>query len=70
MSGILAVVSWATMGALADDQIRVTYARSMGVVMDKTIGPAFAAKQSVEYQGQGPGVYGMARLLASKKIVA
>lgn len=54
----------------AETPVRITYAGSMGVVMDKFIGPAFAAREHVEYQGQGQGAYGMARLLASKKIVA
>ncbi len=49
---------------------RVTYAGSMGVVMDKDLGPAFAQREQVTYEGQGQGAYGMARLLASKKVVA
>ncbi len=56
--------------AHADDAIRVTYAGSMGVVMDQALGPAFAQKAHVEYEGQGEGAYGMARLLASKKVIA
>lgn len=56
--------------AQAADEIRVTYAGSMGVVMDKHLGPTFAEKEHLSYQGQGQGAYGMARLLASKKVVA
>ena len=56
--------------ARADESIRVTYAGSMGVVMDKALGPAFARANHAQYQGQGEGAYGMARLLASRKIVA
>ncbi|WP_321842087.1 extracellular solute-binding protein [Paraburkholderia bannensis] len=56
--------------AHADETIRVTYAGSMGVVMDQGLGPAFATQNNVQYQGQGEGAYGMARLLASKKLVA
>lgn len=56
--------------AQAANEIRVTYAGSMGVVMDKHLGPAFAEKEHLTYQGQGQGAYGMARLLASKKVVA
>ena len=55
--------------ALAKD-IRVTYAGSMGKVMDQGLGPAFAKADNGEYQGQGQGAYGMARLLASHKIEA
>lgn len=54
----------------AAQDIRVTYAGSMGVVMDKYLGPTFANKQHANYQGQGQGAYGMAHLLASKKVVA
>lgn len=50
--------------------LTVTYAGSMGVVMDKALGPDFAQQHHVDYQGQGQGAYGMARLLAAKKIVA
>lgn len=55
--------------ALAKD-IRVTYAGSMGKVMDQGLGPAFSRANNDEYQGQGQGAYGMARLLASHKIQA
>lgn len=65
-----ALGTFASTGARAADDIRVTYAGSMGVVMDKYLGPAFAKDQHLTYQGQGQGAYGMARLLASKKVVA
>ncbi|CAH3730700.1 hypothetical protein AI2799V1_2117 [Enterobacter cloacae] len=55
--------------ALAKD-IRVTYAGSMGKVMDQGLGPAFSRANNDGYQGQGQGAYGMARLLASHKIEA
>ncbi|QLR45440.1 substrate-binding domain-containing protein [Enterobacter sp. RHBSTW-00994] len=55
--------------ALAKD-IRVTYAGSMGKVMDQGLGPAFVKTESGDYQGQGQGAYGMARLLASHKLEA
>lgn len=50
--------------------IRVTYAGSMGKVMDQGLGPAFTQGQNGEYEGQGQGAYGMARLLASHKVTA
>ncbi|NDL64650.1 extracellular solute-binding protein [Acerihabitans arboris] len=65
-----ALGTFSSPGARAADDIRVTYAGSMGVVMDKYLGPAFAKERHLTYQGQGQGAYGMARLLASKKIVA
>lgn len=57
-------------GVQAAENVHVTYAGSMGVVMDKVLGPAFAKQNDVHFQGQGQGAYGMAHLLASKKIVA
>jgi molybdate/tungstate transport system substrate-binding protein len=70
--GLLALAGLvsATVSAHAEDTLRVTYAGSMGVVMDKALGPAFAKSNNLTYQGQGQGAYAMARLLASKKIVA
>lgn len=59
-----------SINASAADAIRVAYAGSMGVVMDKHLGPAFAEAEHLDYQGQGEGAYGLARLLASKKAVA
>lgn len=56
--------------AQADTDIRVTYAGSMGKVMDQSLGPTFAKQNNGTYEGQGQGAYGMARLLASKKITA
>ena len=56
--------------AQANTDIRVTYAGSMGKVMDQSLGPAFAKQNDGKYEGQGQGAYGMARLLASKKITA
>lgn len=68
--GTLTLCSLGMNTAYAEGNIRVTYAGSMGVVMDKHLGPDFAQQQQVTYQGQGEGAYGMARLLASKKVVA
>lgn len=64
-----AVLIQMSSSALARD-IRVTYAGSMGKVMDEGIGPAFSKAKDGGYQGQGQGAYGMARLLASHKIEA
>lgn len=59
-----------TAQAHADETFRVAYAGSMGVVMDKALGPAFAQREHVTYQGQGEGAYGLARLLASGRSTA
>jgi len=50
--------------------LKVAYAGSMGVVMDKALGPAFATANGVAFQGTGQGAYGLARLLAAKKLQA
>lgn len=64
-----AVLMQISVPVLASD-IRVTYAGSMGKVMDEGLGPAFSKAVDAGYQGQGQGAYGMAHLLASKKIQA
>ena len=56
--------------AWADGTIRVAYAGSMGVVMDRFLGPEFAKTTGAEYQGVGQGAYGLARLLAAKQMQA
>ncbi len=66
---VLALTLLSSASVMAQD-VRVTYAGSMGKVMDQGLGPAFAKTQNGEYQGQGQGAYGMARLLASHKITA
>src|SRR5215210_1740902 len=60
----------ATSAAKAADVIRVAYAGSMGAVMDRVIGPGFAAANGVQYQGIGQGAYGLARQLEGKLIQA
>lgn len=66
---LLISLGYSSQSAMAET-LTVTYAGSMGVVMDNGLGPDFAKKNHVDYQGQGQGAYGMARLLASKKVVA
>ena len=56
--------------AQAADALRVAYAGSMGVVMDRFIGPAFAQASGVEYQGIGQGAYGLARQLEGRLLQA
>src|SRR5262249_50441021 len=56
--------------AQAADVVRVAYAGSMGVVMDRFIGPAFAKANSVEFQGIGQGAYGLARQLEGRLLQA
>ncbi len=56
--------------ALAGAVLRVAYAGSMGVVMDRVLGPAFGTANGVSFQGTGQGAFGLARLLAAKKLQA
>ncbi len=51
--------------ARAEGVLRVAYAGSMGVVMDRMLGPAFAAANGVTYQGTGQGAFALARLLVA-----
>lgn len=67
---LAAVVLAALVGSsavLAQDKIQLTYAGSMGVVMDKALGPTFAHKENLTYQGQGQGAYGMRVCWPAKK---
>ncbi|WP_049621204.1 extracellular solute-binding protein [Frateuria defendens] len=50
--------------------LRVAYAGSMGVVMDQSLGPAFAKAHQAGYQGIGQGSFALARLLAAKQMQA
>ncbi len=45
--------------AQAAMDIRVTYAGSMGKVMDQALGPAFAQQHDGKYEGQGQGAYSL-----------
>ncbi|WP_313377272.1 extracellular solute-binding protein [Pantoea sp. CTOTU50773] len=67
---MLTAAAGLSLQAQASTDIRVTYAGSMGKVMDQSLGPVFAKQNDGKYEGQGQGAYGMARLLASKKITA
>jgi molybdate/tungstate transport system substrate-binding protein len=52
----------------AAERFQVAYAGSMGVVMDRFLGPEFARSRGVGYQGMGQGSYGLAHLIQSKQI--
>lgn len=68
-AAVIALAVLSVTPVLAKD-IRVTYAGSMGKVMDQGLGPVFAKAENGAWQGQGQGAYGMARLLASHKLTA
>jgi molybdate/tungstate transport system substrate-binding protein len=56
--------------ALAAGKITVAFAGSMGVVMDRGIGPAFSASSGTQVQGIGQAAMGLAHLLAGKTLTA
>jgi len=67
---LLGVGLLATAAAQAAGVLRVAYAGSMGVVMDRFIGPAFAKANGVQYQGIGQGSYGLARQFEGRLLQA
>ncbi len=69
--GALAACSAAAVSAeAAQPVLSVAYAGSMGALMDKALGPAIEREAHVQYQGRGAGAYGLAHLLAARKIRA
>ncbi len=68
LAAAVALLLFAAAPAASAERIQVAYAGSMGVVMDRSLGPAFARDQSVTYEGLGQGAYGLARLIASHQI--
>lgn len=69
LAALLALTTLALRPAAAKT-LTVAYAGSMGVVMDRALGPAFATAHHVVYQGIGQGAWGLARLLAGKRLRA
>ena len=65
---VLSMLTVATAMAAETPVLRVAYAGSMGAVMDRALGPAFAKVQHVQYQGIGQGSYALAHLVASKQL--
>jgi molybdate/tungstate transport system substrate-binding protein len=54
--------------AMATGKIIVAYAGSMGVVMDRGIGPAFTTATGTQFQGIGQAAMGLAHLIAGKSL--
>jgi molybdate/tungstate transport system substrate-binding protein len=50
--------------------LRVAFAGSMGALMDRDLGPAFAKAHAADYQGIGQGSYALARLIAGGQLRA
>ena len=68
LAGAIALLAFGVAPAASAERIQVAYAGSMGVVMDRALGPAFARDNSVAYEGIGQGAYGLARLIVSRQI--
>jgi len=54
--------------ARADGTVTVAYAGSMGVLMDKGIGPAFTAQTGTNFHGMGQAALSLSHLIAAKSI--
>jgi len=54
--------------AKADQTFSVAFAGSMGVVMDKGLGPAFQAQSGAQFQGYGQGALALAHLITGKSL--
>jgi len=54
--------------AKAEQTFTVAFAGSMGVVMDKGLGPAFQAQSGAQYQGYGQGALALAHLITGKSL--
>jgi len=63
-----AMLSFGARQAKADGTVTVAFAGSMGVVMDKGIGPAFSAQTGTMFHGIGQAALGLAHLIAGKSI--
>jgi molybdate/tungstate transport system substrate-binding protein len=62
------ILTLAALPAFAAGKITVAFAGSMGVVMDRGIGPAFTASTGTQFQGIGQAAMGLAHLIAGKSL--
>ncbi|HUW97945.1 MAG TPA: extracellular solute-binding protein [Acidiferrobacter sp.] len=56
--------------AFAKPALIVAYAGSMGVVMDRYLGPTFCKIHGCAYEGQGQGAYGLAHRITARALSA
>lgn len=66
----LAALALPATGRAANGTATIAYAGSMGVLMDKGIGPVFRAQTGDAFHGIGRGAFGLAHLLAAKTLQA
>lgn len=57
-------------GRAAGRAATIAYAGSMGLLMDRALGPAFTAETSERFHGIGRGAFGLAHLIAAKTLQA
>ncbi|MGH7100809.1 MAG: extracellular solute-binding protein [Acetobacteraceae bacterium] len=67
---VILLVAASAVPAAAQGTLRVAYAGSMGVVMDHYLGPEFAKRNEVTFQGIGQGSFALARLIAGEQLQA
>ncbi|GLR68714.1 hypothetical protein GCM10010909_33960 [Acidocella aquatica] len=64
MLGLAAAPAWAA------EKVVVAFAGSMGVVMDRGLGPVFSARTGTRFEGIGQGAMALAHLLAGRALNA
>ena len=57
-------------GRAAGRAATIAYAGSMGLLMDRALGPAFTAETGERFHGIGRGAFGLAHLIAAKTLQA
>jgi molybdate/tungstate transport system substrate-binding protein len=62
------ILTLAALPAFAAGKITVAFAGSMGVVMDRGIGPAFTASTGTQFEGIGQAAMGLAHLITGKSL--
>ncbi|MDD2877347.1 MAG: extracellular solute-binding protein [Acidiphilium sp.] len=71
MGAAIALPALASRRALAaSGTITVAYAGSMGVLMNKGLGPAFEKQSGITFHGLGQGAFALAHLIAAKTMLA
>lgn len=70
LAGGLGAMALPATARATDGTITVAFAGSMGVLMNKGLGPAFAKQTGATFHGIGQGAFALARLIAAKTMRA
>ena len=70
LAGVISLCAGGAAPAWAGGSVTVAYAGSMGVVMDRGLGPAFTAASGTRFHGIGQAAMGLAHLIVSKTMAA